>query len=240
MQKKSDKVFGTNLQKTLNNVTLTQYQFISIFDLDHTLLRANISVEYGKFMYRHRILPRLALAYAIVVYFCHKWFGLSLHSLHQIIFRRCFKGIQLEILEESVTNFLDQYFEKYISNPVLNHLQKALSNGHYTVLLSNSPDFIVSAIAKRMGFHEWSATKYFFNNTGILEKITDIVDGHFKASYAQELMKQLRICNSKVSAYSDSVLDLPLLQVVGKKFVVNPNSKLKKIAIKNNWSVIQH
>ena len=38
--------------------------------------------------------------------------------------------------------------------------------------------------------------------------------------------------------YSDSINDLPLLELVNKPIAVNPDQKLKSIAKKRNWHIL--
>jgi phosphoserine phosphatase len=110
--------------------------------------------------------------------------------------------------------------------------------GHYTLILSNSPSFLVSVFARCFGVDDWKATRYAIDHQENLSHIDVIFQGEEKAKYVNEIASQLHISKEDVTAYSDSYLDLPFLLTAGTPIAVNPDRKLKKYSESHSWTVL--
>lgn len=122
---------------------------------------------------------------------------------------------------------------------MMQELKRLQSEKKFTALLSNSPDFIVGPISKRFSMNDFYATHYFLNSAGEFSEIKKWVEGKEKAAYLNQLSSNLGISKEEISAYTDSMLDLPFLKEAGKPICVHPDSDLKKVALRNKWSVIE-
>ena len=100
------------------------------------------------------------------------------------------------------------------------------------MILSNSPDFLVQLAAHYFGVAEFLATEYGVDIDGRFHSVTKIVDGEEKLKAASHFKQSATI------AYSDSFLDIKLLQWVHTPIAVSPDRKLKKIALQKGWEVI--
>ena len=69
------------------------------------------------------------------------------------------------------------------------------------------------------------------------ELVGDILHGPAKAEAVAALAAQRGIDLSGSSAYSDSINDLPLLELVGDPRAVNPDRKLRAVARTRGWPV---
>jgi phosphoserine phosphatase len=158
--------------------------------------------------------------------------------LHQKIFRRILRGRPLAQIEQHVDLFVSSYFSFHTHFPALSCLRLAQHIGHYTVILSNSPSFLVDAFARLFRVDEWHATRYLVDQDKNLSHIDTILEGDDKATYVQEMMQRLSIDKKNVTVYSDSYLDLPFLLSAGVPIGVNPDRKLNKLCKAHRWTVI--
>jgi len=62
-----------------------------------------------------------------------------------------------------------------------------------------------------------------------------VLHGDAKAEAVAELAQRVEIDLAESYAYSDSINDLPLLELVGHPIAVNPDSELKRIARERGW-----
>lgn len=62
--------------------------------------------------------------------------------------------------------------------------------------------------------------------------------GEAKAAAARNLAALRRIPLSQCFAYGDHALDRPMLAIVGNSFAANPDSRLRRIALRNGWQVL--
>ncbi len=213
-------------------------QFLSIFDLDHTLLRINTSYYFGRHLYGRNILSTTDMLYMAACYWRHKLLGWPVERVHQHIFKRFFAGRSLKEIESEVASFLDGQLNSLIYLPAAQRLQEAQHKGHYTVLLSSSPQFLVRPIADHFGFDRWEASVYAADPHLQLTHISRLIDGPKKADYVVALSRKLNIPLSRMIAYTDSAIDLPLLQLVGKPIAVNPDRHLRTICQQKGWETL--
>jgi phosphoserine phosphatase len=118
-------------------------------------------------------------------------------------------------------------------------LEEAQKRGDEIALASNSPDFLIQALAKRLYIKHYTATRYLLNLQNYFIKIEDIIDGKSKAEYTFDLCKRLGIAIENTTAYSDSLYDLPLLEITGKAIGVNPDKSLLKICQERGWDIVK-
>lgn len=147
-------------------------------------------------------------------------------------------GRDLSQVENLVNRFLDLSLERMLNPAVLLGLKEAQNQKEYVVLLSSSPDFLVKEIARRLQIDHWGATEYRINHQGIFTTLGLIMEGENKARFIQELNKEKKFSYSDITVFSDSHLDLPLLNLAGKVIAVNPDSRLKRICQQRNWEVL--
>ena len=111
--------------------------------------------------------------------------------------------------------------------------------GRDTWIVSASPKRIVEALATALRM------------TGAIGTAGEIVDGHYtgkldgpfvygagKAEAIEKLASDRGYDLSKSYAYSDSISDLPMMEVVGHPVAVNPDSELEAIARDRAWPVV--
>lgn len=210
---------------------------MSLFDLDQTLITKNSSYLFGAFLFRKKALSAASMIYCVACYASHKMGLLSLVRLHQAIFRRIFLNRSYAIYEKYARLFIEEYCTDIDYFPAVECLNKAIQAGHYTAIISSSPNFIVKEFARKYNVNNWFGTSYDINAQGRMTGIS-ILDPMAKKDCLLNLSSTLHISPRAVDAYSDSHLDLPFLLAAGKGIGVNPDKQLKKICLIKNWEII--
>lgn len=214
------------------------YANISFFDLDHTLLKVNGSFQFGMYLYRTGLIPTPKMIVLLAQYALHKWNFISPEKLNNTACKNFFSGRCLQDIEIKVDSFLEKHFEDLLSLPIIKKLGEAHEKGHFTVILSTSPHFLVEPIAKRLGVNAWDSTRYAVNSSGDISHIESHMDGNSKALYVKSLCKELQVPIENTTAYSDSYYDLNFLKAAGVAKVVNPDRKLRNYSLENNWEIL--
>jgi HAD superfamily hydrolase (TIGR01490 family) len=111
--------------------------------------------------------------------------------------------------------------------------------GRDTWIVSASPQRIVEPLAAALGM------------TGAVGTEGEVVDGHFtgeiegpfiygqgKAEAIEKLAADREYDLDLSYAYSDSVSDLPMMELVGHPVAVNPDSELDSIAHERGWPIV--
>ncbi|MEX1012290.1 MAG: haloacid dehalogenase-like hydrolase [Waddliaceae bacterium] len=196
------------------------YSSLTIFDLDHTLLKSNSSLAFGKFLYRKGVVSFFkALQLSFLYVFCK----------FRII--RLEKLLKASLAIPTPQEYAQEFIEKYLVSLINTHMHEQLiasKNRHsLTVVLSAAPNYLACPIANYLGADLCVASTQ------------SILDGKAKAKVAAELAGQYLISLSDTTAYTDSLEDLPLLELVGHPIAVNPNFLLKKICNKKGWRFVR-
>jgi len=212
--------------------------YLSVFDLDKTLLNVNSSYHFSQYLYRKGIFSTTARLYCVFVYFRYFLSNVSLNKLHHQVFNALFRGHCLTSFTEQVEPFLSENFEQMKKDKVIDRLNQAKSSGHEILLLSNSPDFLVGPIARRLGISQWASTKYQIDSKGRFNEITCLMDGKEKARELLSRISDLNITPKQTTVYSDSYDDLPLLSLSANPIAVDPDRKLRLISKQRNWKII--
>jgi phosphoserine phosphatase len=211
---------------------------LTVFDLDHTLLSVNSSYVFGQYLYRQRFYSFISMGYCVLCYALHKVGYLPIPQLHQRIFQSIFNGKTVPELERAAESFLDLHLSEMVYEPALMQLKEAQREGYPIVILSSAPDFLVKPIASRLGVNLWEATCYAINTENRLCGISHVVQGKDKANAALKIAAQMGISNESIVVYTDSYLDLPLLEVAGSAIGVNPDKKLRGLCQQKGWKII--
>lgn len=209
----------------------------AVFDLDHTLIEGSVSYNFGCYLYRKGLLPLHRALPLLAYYMQFSCFGLSLPALHRKSFRLLFaqqSAAQFRMLAEA---FLEEKLSLIIKHSTFKRLKEAQERGDHVAILSNSPDFLVEAVARRFGVAAFRGTCYEIDEEGCFSELSTFILGKEKESYLQELYERGYL-KEKTAAYSDSYLDLPFLKAAGKPVAVNPDRLLKKTALNLNWEIL--
>ncbi len=217
---------------------MNDWDQLVVFDLDHTIVSDNCSLNFCRYLVAKNVLPYSYFFYSFLYYIQHVFFGMSLGDLHRKVFDALLRGRSLDKFEENVIPFLEEYLPSGINPIVMAQLKLAQHLGYYTLILSNSPSFLVEKIAKFLKVNDWRATSYAVDKQRNLCHIASIMQGEEKALCVKEIADRLSIAKDKITAYSDSFLDLPLLLSAGTPVAVNPDRKLRRFSELQNWAIL--
>ena len=213
-------------------------RFLSAFDLDHTLLNVNSSFSFGHYLYKKNHLSFPSFLFILINAFYYNLGLLSLKRLHEKAFKYLFLKKAEVVVKKWVSEFLNEHLKDMLDAKAIQKLEQAQQDGHITALLSNSPAFLVEPIAEQLKFSFWEASSYHLDSVGCYSSISKINEGLDKAVTMKALQKAYSIELDHTYAYSDSHIDLPFLLTAGHIIVVNPTRNLRRLANKNNWSII--
>ena len=135
----------------------------------------------------------------------------------------------------------DNYFMKLLRPDVMALLQQHRNENHITVLLSGSFSDFLEIIRQELDIDYIVGTK--------LEVINDVYSGRIikplcfginKAKLLEEFISQARlnIDFSLSFAYADSILDTPILQMVGNPVATYPDKELLALAQRQSWQIL--
>jgi HAD superfamily hydrolase (TIGR01490 family) len=207
----------------------------AFFDLDRTLLRRSSALALAPAFRRRGIITRRMMVEAAAWQFLFMLRGAS----HTAVRRAAEDGLILlrghtpEEMRELVAESMETVLRPLIYAQSLDLVERHRERREPVYIVSATLQEIVQAIADDLGFD------------GALGTVCEVVDGEYtgnaiRALHAQakaDCIRSLDYDLDASTAYSDSHTDLPFLEAVGHPVVVNPDRKLRAIALERGWPI---
>lgn len=210
----------------------------AFFDLDKTLLTVNSGRLW---MQRERRLGRISFYQSLqaVFYFAAYKFGII--NMHRAMGKAAMtiRGLP----EETVRKWTEDWYEEEVKPtaapgcwPVIEDHRK---QGHLLVLLTSSSPYESGAALRHFELEHALSTHFVIKDgcfTG--EVVEPICFGPGKVLIAEQFAAEHDIDLDQSLFYSDSITDLPMLERVGQPRVVHPDSRLRRLAERRGWQIL--
>lgn len=212
---------------------------ISIFDLDGTLTKSDTYLPYLiGFLIRNpqRWWKAISLPLAVIMFYLklrdNQW-------LKTIFLTVILGGETKEKILAWNKIFLDNLFANGLRNDIVTLLKERQNAGDIVLLSTASLDIYMPDIQKRFSINHLICTNTLWQNgclTGSLDGKNCY--GIEKLIRVKSYMKEHNI-SGKISVYSDHASDRPIMNYADKAYAVYPKKKMKAIALKNNYEIIE-
>jgi HAD superfamily hydrolase (TIGR01490 family) len=139
-------------------------------------------------------------------------------------FLRFIDGIKEEELAELVKEFYDERLKNILYDDALKMMKKLKNEGYDIYLISASPEFYVNEFYNIKEVDKVIGTKFGFENgTFVRKMVGNNCKGEEKVRRLNEILKDEKIEVDFKESYmfSDSLSDKPLLDLVGKPYLIN-------------------
>ncbi len=213
---------------------------LTLFDLDNTLLSGDSDFEWAQFLIEKQVLDREVYEARNQEFFeAYKAGTLDIHE---------FLDFQLKPLARHPREQLDQWHDEFMEQkilPIISQKARDLVDSHdddARVIVTATNSFVTWPIAREFGIENLIATE------------PEEVDGEFtgrvagtpafregKVERLREWLKEHDLqweMFDEICFYSDSLNDLPLLEIVSHPVAVDPDETLKEHALREDWLVI--
>lgn len=136
--------------------------------------------------------------------------------------------------------FCDLLHQTAVRGEALDCIYNHSKRGHLVFIATASPDFYVEPLAQGLRAAGSISTHLLYDDMGRFAGRFNGQDcaGTEKARRVKELAQARAIRLGDSFAYSDSLEDLPLLEMVGNPVAVHPDRKLEKICRERDWPII--
>lgn len=154
--------------------------------------------------------------------------------------------LYLEALEGLTANELETYFEEIADkmridfNPlVVSQVKKHAQDGLHIMLVSGAYTPLLHVATQGLPFDTIIGTDIPLNNR-ILDTKAQIhhIQGLRKNEKIEAFLDDKKIDWANSFAYGDSYSDLSVLNLVGNPIAVQPEQRLKDVAVKKDWQII--
>jgi HAD superfamily hydrolase (TIGR01490 family) len=212
----------------------------AFFDLDRTLISRATPLALAETFRRSRLLRRRDLLRAAAWQLIFLIRGVGADEMRRaaedgmVLLR----GVPVAAIEEMLGEAMERVLRPLLYSEPLALMQEHRQRGERMYIISASLQQIVQHIADDLGFD------------GAVGSTCEIVDGvytgrslrpcygSFKAEAVREIAERERFDLGSSTAYSDSHTDLAFLETVGHPTAVNPDSRLREIAMSRQWPIL--
>jgi HAD superfamily hydrolase (TIGR01490 family) len=213
---------------------------IAFFDFDGTLLRRDSGRICAVPGIRAGLVPpRKALELVGTYLLFHA--GLRTRTDVQHVGFSCYTGRTLEELRALMTELHERHMRPWISRTMRDRIEEHRRQRDRMVIVTASAFFFAEPLARELGIDEVVGTRPGFADgrcTGVVDG--EILEGPVKLAAARKIAGALDVDLSACSFYSDHIADLPLLEAVGRPFVVGPHRALARVAASRGWPILDH
>jgi HAD superfamily hydrolase (TIGR01490 family) len=211
----------------------------AFFDIDGTLLSVNTAPLYARWLRRHGRARRrdlLRTAYYLVQY------RLNLLDIDRAI-ERASRMIAGQ-LEADVAAFCERWYEEMVRGYLVPWMRTVLeqhrSAGHDIALLSSSTSYLAEPLARDLDVDHLLVTRLEIVDGRFTGKpIVPVCYGPGKVHWAKAFAAERGIDLGESFFYTDSITDLPVLELVGHPRIVNPDRLLRRTARKRGWPILE-
>ena len=213
----------------------------AFFDVDNTLIQGSSLILLAQGLFKKRFITLSELAPALRKQIRYRVSGSE--NADDIAEGReqalaIVKGKSVEELKQACREIVDNRMLQKSYADTIELASMHLAAGQQVWLVSATPVQIGQALAESLGFTGALGTVAEEEDgkfTGRL--VGDILHGPGKKHAVAALAALQQLDLSKCTAYSDSVNDLPMLNMVGSPVAVNPDRALRKHAKAQGWAV---
>lgn len=218
----------------------TEPRVAAFFDLDKTIIAKSSTLAFSRPFFQEGLINRRAVlksAYAQFVFMLAGADADQMDRMRAHITSLC-TGWDVEqvnaIVEETLHDIVDPLVYREATQLIDEHKEQ----GHDVIVLSASGEEVVTPIAKLLGATHSAGSRMVISEGRYTGEVDFYCSAENKARAAVELAEHYGYDLSASHSYSDSVTDLPLLELVGHPTVVNPDRSLRKEAVQRGWPAL--
>lgn len=200
---------------------------LAIFDIDYTLTRKETSMELYKYMLKKdkKLIRYLPSHIFTGLFYCIKFYSASKTKER---FLRFLNGTDEKELRELMKDFYNNQIMNVLYEDGIKAIKDFKANGYKVYLISASPEFYVNEFYNIEGVDKVIGTRFEINNGKFNSKVVgENCKGEEKVKRLKEELKRDNIEVDYKNSYmfSDSLSDLPLLNLVGNGYLINYRKK---------------
>jgi len=212
----------------------------AFFDLDKTILAKSSSLAFARPFYKGGLIGRadvLKSAYAQFTYLSsgadHDQMEAMRHYMSELV-----KGWDVDQVRRIVSETLDEIVDPAVYEEAVELIEEHKDAGRDVIIISSSGTEVVEPIGERLGVDRAIGTQVEVVDGRYTGEVLFYAYGEGKADAMRALAVENGYDLAECYAYTDSMTDLPMLEVVGHPVCVNPDGALRRVAVERGWPVV--
>ncbi len=212
---------------------------VCFFDMDRTLIAANSGVSFMRYSLRRGKTSRWRAFKSMLDYARYRFDLLDMEKAYRDSLK-----LLVGIREEELIQFCQEWFEEMVRDLIYPQaiacIRQHRAVGETPVIISNATVYVVEPLARHLGIGHFLGTRLEVCNgrfTGNYVEPLCFRSG--KIFWAEKLIRELGGEFSASTFYTDSITDLPLLEQVQHRRIVNPDPRLRALAKRRRWPIFE-
>jgi HAD superfamily hydrolase (TIGR01490 family) len=213
----------------------------AFFDFDETLLEVESGRLGIQWLLDKRLVPFGYLFKIIVANLLYQRRLLSDERMVKIMLT-FYKKKRLVDFQKGADNFYKSYLKPHLAPRILSRVRFHKKEGHLLILISGSVRYLLEPVVRDLGFDRLLCTDLEVDKNGLMTgKPAGLVCvSHNKKRLTLNLAQKLELDLTRSYAYGNHHSDLPLLEIVGNPYAVQPNRILERTARRKSWPILSY
>jgi HAD superfamily hydrolase (TIGR01490 family) len=216
-----------------------QREEIAFFDVDHTISRTATAFAFVVICVRRGYLKWWYLLGAPFLFIFYRLFNLRMDFLYEFSLPKLY-GVTRAEFERIADEAFSRHLKKNLYPGALREIADLKGRGVRVILATSTPFEAVYPLAQYCGISaaDVVATQFAYTDGVFDGKLIGVpVYSKYKSSIVKSFAQRSGIDLQLCSFYSDSVHDLPLLELVGHPVAANPDFRLARVARRRGWTI---
>jgi len=211
---------------------------VHIFDVDNTIIRKTSTEYFVQIALKEKVIRFSQVRHLFIDWIKYKLASPNIDFIENTVKKMA--GLEKDVLERVSDSCFKKRIKPNIFTGVKNIIEETLKKREKVIFATSSFDFIIKPLEQFFGIEGSLACRLEYSQgktTGNLVGYSFF--GPKKKIAAAEWMESNSINPRNVSFYSDSYVDLPLLEYCGNPVAVNPDGILARKAKKCGWKILR-
>lgn len=212
----------------------------AFFDLDKTIIAKSSALAFSKPFFEGGLINRRSVIRSSYAQFMFLVGGADHDQMEKMreFLSDLVTGWPVATVREIVADTLHNIVEPMVYDEAVSLIEDHHRAGRDVIIVSASGSEMVEPIGEMLGADAVIASQLTVEDGKYNGEIDFYAYAENKAVAIEELAAARNYDLSRSYAYSDSITDLHMLEIVGHPFVVNPDRELRRQAEERGWPVL--
>lgn len=216
-----------------------QREFMAFFDVDHTISRHTTTLAFILVCMRRGFIKWWYLLAMPILYVMYRLFSLRMESLFRLSLPKLM-GVSRSVMDDIAEEAFSRMIQYQLYPGALAEMERLRAEGVRVILATSAPFEVVYPLAKYCGIGaaDVIATQFAYIDGVFDGRLIGMpVFSRFKCNIIRDFVARSGTDLHYCSFYTDSIHDLPLLELIGRPVAANPDLRLRCVARRRGWLI---